>query len=312
MSTSQRTRSGVPLDRRSAVPSVPGVPAWGAVTIAVGACLLGFAVDSLRAGELSSTFAVMYVLGSLIAVVAVRHRGLFTAMVQPPIIMFVGVPLAYQLTTDGAGTSIKDIVLTVAVPLVDRFPLMFLTTLLVLGIGGVRLALDRRPSPVSTSRARSKSGSRSRSASSPAAPNREPAPTRRPERPRTTRAPRTTAESNGRTEQTPAAPSRTRAERRGRVEKTTRHSERKRTEPRESLGEPRHDRSRRDRPTSSAPREPVLREQHTRMHGPSTRAYEGHVSASDTGRSADYQPRRTGGENVSPYPAPRVRYRDRD
>ncbi|WP_082517998.1 MULTISPECIES: DUF6542 domain-containing protein [unclassified Rhodococcus (in: high G+C Gram-positive bacteria)] len=252
MSTSQRARSGVPLDQRSALPSVPGIPAWGAVAVAVGAVVLGFLVDAMRVGELSSTFAVLYVLGSLIAVVVVRHRGLFTAMVQPPIIMFLGVPLAYQLTTEDAGTSIKDVVLNVAVPLVDRFPLMLLTTLLVLGVGGARLALDRRPRPIS-----------------------KPAPRSRPA------AAKSAAKARPTTDQRAATP-RNESPR-------TRSGERRRARPevRDTASEPRHDRTRRERP--QAPRE-------------------------DPGytRPTGYEPRRTGAENLSPYPAPQVRYRDRD
>lgn len=136
------------------MPTVPGIPAWAAVVVAVGACVLGFLVDAIRGSELSATFAVMYVLGSFIAVVAVRRRGLFTAVVQPPLIMFFGVPIAYQLLATDAGLSLRDIVLTAAVPLVDRFPLMFFTTLLVLVIGGVRLALERRPQPATASAAK--------------------------------------------------------------------------------------------------------------------------------------------------------------
>ncbi|WP_346243078.1 DUF6542 domain-containing protein, partial [Rhodococcoides kroppenstedtii] len=149
MSTTQHARSGVPLDHRSALPTVPGIPAWGAVALAAGACVLGFALDAMRAGEPGATFAVLYVLGCALAVVAVRRKGLFAAMVQPPLLMIVAVPVAYQTTGDDAGSSLKDLVLTVAVPLVDRFPLMFLTTMLVLGIGAARLLLDR-PHPART------------------------------------------------------------------------------------------------------------------------------------------------------------------
>ncbi|WP_261769676.1 MULTISPECIES: DUF6542 domain-containing protein [unclassified Rhodococcus (in: high G+C Gram-positive bacteria)] len=277
MSSPQRARSGVPLDQRSAVPSVPGIPAWGAVAVAVGAAVLGFLVDAMRGDELGSTFAVLYVLGALIAVVAVRHRGLFTAMVQPPLIMFLGVPIAYQILTDGAGTSIKDIVLTVAVPLVDRFPLMALTTLLVLGVGGARLALDRRPTPV-----------------------RKPA-----------RAARPAAAARD------AAPRRSRSERPATRETAGRAEERRRTrqEPRTDAPDARHDRTRRARPAAPQPRE------ESRAARPAPRAYEGQVAASDNGRPrvarpryepTPYEPRRTGAENLSPYPAPRVRYRDRD
>ncbi|MDJ0392265.1 hypothetical protein QMK17_02825 [Rhodococcus sp. G-MC3] len=146
MSTSQRARSGVPLDQRSALASVPGVPAWGAVAIAVGASFLGFVIDAARGTELTIAFACFYIIGVVAAAVLVRYRGLFTAMVQAPLILFAAVPLSYQYFTENPGTSLKDILLNVAIPLVNRFPLMLLATLLAVAIGAARVFLKRQAS----------------------------------------------------------------------------------------------------------------------------------------------------------------------
>ncbi|WP_176460386.1 MULTISPECIES: DUF6542 domain-containing protein [unclassified Rhodococcus (in: high G+C Gram-positive bacteria)] len=144
MSTSQRARSGVPLDHRSILATLPGVPAWGAVAIAAGLTFLGFLIDAARGTELTGAFAFMYVLGCIAGVLLVRFRGLFTAMVQAPLILFVAVPLSYQYFTDNAGTSLKDIILNVAIPLVNRFPLMLLGTLVAVGLGVLRIVLKRQ------------------------------------------------------------------------------------------------------------------------------------------------------------------------
>ncbi|GHP19476.1 hypothetical protein J2W54_003892 [Rhodococcus fascians] len=144
MSTSQRARSGVPLDHRSILATLPGVPAWGAVAIAAGLAFLGFLIDAARGTELTGAFAFLYILGCIAAVLLVRYRGLFTAMVQAPLILFVAVPLSYQYFTDNAGTSLKDIILNVAIPLVNRFPLMLLGTLVAVGLGAVRIVLKRQ------------------------------------------------------------------------------------------------------------------------------------------------------------------------
>ncbi|MFI8569646.1 DUF6542 domain-containing protein [Rhodococcus sp. NPDC078407] len=144
MSTSQRARSGVPLDHRSILATLPGVPAWGAVAIAAGLTFLGFLIDAARGTELTGAFAFLYVLGCIAGVVLVRYRGLFTAMVQAPLILFVAVPLSYQYFTDDAGTSLKDIILNVAIPLVNRFPLMLLGTVVAVGLGAVRIVLKRQ------------------------------------------------------------------------------------------------------------------------------------------------------------------------
>lgn len=123
---------------------MPGVPAWGAVAIAGGASFLGFVIDAARGTELTSAFACFYIIGVVAAVVLVRYRGLFTALVQAPLILFAAVPLAYQYFTENPGTGVKDILLNVAIPLVNRFPLMLLGTVLAIGIGGARIFLKRQ------------------------------------------------------------------------------------------------------------------------------------------------------------------------
>jgi hypothetical protein len=129
---------------RSVLPTVPGVPAAAAVLIAVATTFVGFAIDAVRGNELTSAFSVFYFLGCVGAVLAVRSRGLFAAMVQPPLILFAAVPLAYQFLTTGSKGGLKDLMFNVAIPLVNRFPLMLTTTLAVLIIGGVRLYLGQQ------------------------------------------------------------------------------------------------------------------------------------------------------------------------
>ncbi|MBH0775982.1 DUF6542 domain-containing protein [Nocardia bovistercoris] len=145
MAASQRVRSRTPAPQRSILPSVPGIPAGAAVLIAVASTFLGFLIDAKsEGGDLTGTFAALYVAGCVAAVSAVRYRGLFTTMVLPPLLLFIAVPLAYQQLTGRASTSGKDILLNLAIPLVDRFPTMMLATALVLVIGGLRIHLHRR------------------------------------------------------------------------------------------------------------------------------------------------------------------------
>ncbi|RVW06169.1 DUF6542 domain-containing protein [Rhodococcus spongiicola] len=145
MSSTQRARSGVPLDQRSALPSVHGIPAWGAVAVAAGLTIIGFALDAASGSEqLTSKFSALYFLGCLVAVLAVRHRGLFTTVVQPPLLLFIAVPVGQQLLTNTNGASLKDLALNVAYPLVDRFPLMLAATVAVVLIAGVRKVMSRQ------------------------------------------------------------------------------------------------------------------------------------------------------------------------
>ncbi|MFD6106506.1 DUF6542 domain-containing protein [Nocardia salmonicida] len=145
MAASQRARPRVPAPQRSIVPSVPGIPAWAAILLAASATGLGFLIDGLG-GETypTGTFSALYVLGCVLAVCAVRFRGLFSTMVMPPLLLFVAVPLACQLLGGRATTSIKDVLMNLIIPLVERFPTMALATVLVLAIGGARIAIAKR------------------------------------------------------------------------------------------------------------------------------------------------------------------------
>lgn len=135
----------MPASQRSVLPGVRGVPAPVAVLIAVVCTVAGFLVDAAGGGtELTLAFGGGYVLGCVLAVLAVRYRGLFTTMVLPPLLLFVSVPLAYEFLTETGSTSIKDILLNLAIPLVNRFPTMLLATVLTLAIGGGRIWLRRR------------------------------------------------------------------------------------------------------------------------------------------------------------------------
>ncbi|WP_433199683.1 DUF6542 domain-containing protein [Nocardia sp. CA-107356] len=145
MAASQRVRTRVPAPHRSILPSVPGIPAGAAVLIAVACTFLGFLIDAHgESNELTGTFNTLYVLGCVAAVLAVRYRGIFTTMVLPPLMLFIAVPLAYQQLTGHASTGLKDILLNLAIPLVNRFPIMALATVLVLAIGAGRILLHRR------------------------------------------------------------------------------------------------------------------------------------------------------------------------
>jgi hypothetical protein len=121
------------------IPTLPGVPSWGAVLIAFTFTAIGFAFDAGSGGkELSLAFAAAYAVGCVAAVVAVRQTGVFTAVIQPPLILFVCVPGAYFLFHDGAMGGVKDLLINCGYPLIERFPLMFFTSAIVLLVGLAR------------------------------------------------------------------------------------------------------------------------------------------------------------------------------
>ncbi len=103
---------------------------------AVTLTAIGFAYDAGSGDkDLSSVFAAAYVLGCIGAVLAVRQSGIFTAVIQPPLILFVAVPTAYFLFHGGQLGGVKDLAINCGYPLIERFPLMFFTSAAVLLIG---------------------------------------------------------------------------------------------------------------------------------------------------------------------------------
>ena len=104
--------------------------------LAVTLTAVGFAYDAGSGDkELSMVFAATYVLGCIFAVLAVRQSAIFTAVIQPPLILFVAVPSAYFLFHGGQLGGIKDVAINCGYPLIERFPLMFFTSAAVLLIG---------------------------------------------------------------------------------------------------------------------------------------------------------------------------------
>lgn len=105
----------VPLAEQSADPARRGVPWWGAVAIAFGFAIAGIAVDSLAARAFGFEGGVNarqlgFVIGCLVAALAVRNRALFTAAVQPPLVA-VGVVILRVI-----GVKVKGLVTSANVP----------------------------------------------------------------------------------------------------------------------------------------------------------------------------------------------------
>ncbi|EUA50481.1 putative membrane protein [Mycobacterium xenopi 3993] len=115
------------------------MPWWAAVVIAVTATAVGFAYDAGSGNkELTIVFAALYVVGCVAAVLAVRQSGVFTAVTQPPLILFCAVPGAYWLFHGAKIAGAKDILINCGYPLIERFPLMLFTSAAVLLLGMVR------------------------------------------------------------------------------------------------------------------------------------------------------------------------------
>ena len=117
--------------------------------IATTATAIGYAIDAgLGHKDLTDVFAVLYIAGCVVAVLAVRQSGVFTAVIQPPLLLFCAVPGAYWLFHGGKVANLKDLLINCGYPLIERFPLMLGTAGGVLLIGLIRwyFGLAHRPS----------------------------------------------------------------------------------------------------------------------------------------------------------------------
>ncbi|KIU18098.1 hypothetical protein TL10_04710 [Mycolicibacterium llatzerense] len=115
------------------------MPWWGGLVLAVTATAIGFAYDAGTGDkELSAFFTFCYVAGCVLAVLGVRRSGIFTAVIQPPLILFVAVPGAYFMFHSDKIAGIKDLLINCGYPLIERFPTMFFTAATVLVLGLVR------------------------------------------------------------------------------------------------------------------------------------------------------------------------------
>ena len=136
-------RGGWPVRERSLLRPVLGIPPVAAIGLAVGTTALGVFVDLLRIGTVGRVFEIGYLLGCVLAVGWVRRRSIFLPAVQPPLLLAVVVPLIAVLIGAPTGGGATQSVLMAGAPLINAFPAMALTTLVVALIAGFRLLRQR-------------------------------------------------------------------------------------------------------------------------------------------------------------------------
>lgn len=125
----------MPVDQQSVLPNVRGIPWWGAVLVAAIFTAVGAVIDANQNDSLGSVFNFFYLVGCVLAVLAVRRRALFTAVAQPPLIAFgVGVITLYGLNADDA-SGLKSLIFKVLLPIANDFPWILVTFLVTLALG---------------------------------------------------------------------------------------------------------------------------------------------------------------------------------
>ncbi|SFW65576.1 hypothetical protein SAMN04489730_2505 [Amycolatopsis australiensis] len=135
----------MPWDERPVVGSRRGLPWWAAVLVGLGLAVVGALIGKPSQGSLPAIFTVCYIAGSVIAVCAVRRRGLFGPMVMPPLVLAVTVPGVILLTSGSQGDDTLSKALSIGTPLINGFPTMAITTGITLLIGFLRIFRERDP-----------------------------------------------------------------------------------------------------------------------------------------------------------------------
>ncbi|WP_143690314.1 DUF6542 domain-containing protein [Williamsia sterculiae] len=156
MRSAQRSGPGVSRDQQSVLPAYRGVPWWGAVLIAVVPSAVGAAIDA-PSGSLGATFKVLYFLGCVAAVLAVRRRALFTAAAQPPLLLFGIALIALYAANAGTTEGVKGLIINVLLPIAKLFPLMGWTFVLVVALAGARWFTTRPTGGATATRSRATS-----------------------------------------------------------------------------------------------------------------------------------------------------------
>lgn len=138
-----KTASRLAPGDASVVPSVRGVPWWGAVALAGVLTLAGAAIDGALIDALGWSFRIGFLAGVASAVLAVRRRSVFTAMVQPPLVLAFGIIVGGLLFTSTTG------LYATALKVIAAFPTMAIGTAVAVVLGVIRLLAEpmrpRRP-----------------------------------------------------------------------------------------------------------------------------------------------------------------------
>ncbi len=137
-----RAPAQLPIADASVLPAVRGWPSWAAVVFALACTLAGAGIDGLTTGQLAWGLRLGFYLGVLGAVLLVRRGSVFTAMVQPPLVLVVGIVVGGMLFTQSGG------LYGTALKVINAFPTMAIGTAGAVVIGLIRLVAQpvRRPS----------------------------------------------------------------------------------------------------------------------------------------------------------------------
>ncbi len=125
-----------------ATPNERGVPGWLAVLVLIGITGVGGLIDLLQGTTIKGGFNIALIVGSVVAILIVRRRSMFSVVVAPPLVYFVA--SAVVLYVRSGGLSNRSRLIDSAINwLVYGFPAIAGATAAVLIIAGIRMITHR-------------------------------------------------------------------------------------------------------------------------------------------------------------------------
>lgn len=126
-----------------------GLPASGAIAIALGAGIGGGAIDVLTGSGLRAAFAVAFVLGCLLGAALVRRESLLTAVVTPPLAYVALALAAAAFQSDSSSTSwLMRQIFELLTALITGAPVLIAATVGAVAVALLRVLLQRSPTVV--------------------------------------------------------------------------------------------------------------------------------------------------------------------
>ena len=178
----------VPWNYRAIFGEFKGIPWWAAILAALIPAFIGAFIDINSSKTVGWTFNVVFFVGALAGILLVQRRSLFGPMVQPPLILAVTVPTLVMLTGGIQKGGLSAMALGLGKPLIDSFPVMAITTAVTVGLGILRMVLQKNPNRPSKDEVREAKAEIKERAKPVRRPREEPAEEERPRRPRPERA----------------------------------------------------------------------------------------------------------------------------
>ncbi|WP_092625571.1 DUF6542 domain-containing protein [Actinopolyspora mzabensis] len=126
---SPESRSGQ-LAQRSAFGTTRGIPWWAAFLLPLVLAAVCAVIDTLIWSGPGVVFTLGCVVGTLLAVMLVQRGSLFGPMVQPPLVVAIVIPSVVWAMGVGfnAGDGLRQVMLSLATPLINSFPAMAAST----------------------------------------------------------------------------------------------------------------------------------------------------------------------------------------